>query len=59
MHAVWCCCGRSSNRLGQPKQLLLYKGKTLLGIYDTNCFGIFMQGVLVVLGAIVKRYCRN
>ena len=43
--------GGGSSRLGRPKQLLEYNGKTLLGITMEAALASGLQPVIVVLGA--------
>ena len=45
----------SSSRLGRPKQLLDYKGKTLLQTVINEAFETSCRSVLVVLGANAKQ----
>jgi molybdenum cofactor cytidylyltransferase len=50
-YSVIILAAGQSSRLGQPKQLLSYKGKTLLQHSIENALRIEAQSVLVVLGA--------
>ncbi|MGS2761125.1 nucleotidyltransferase family protein [Sinomicrobium sp. M5D2P9] len=50
-HAIIILAAGSSSRLGQPKQLLEYKGKTLLQHAVDEALGTGTEHIVVILGA--------
>jgi len=49
----------SSNRLGQPKQLIKYEGRSFIRLSVENCLGAKLKRVLVVLGSQSNRLAKE
>lgn len=49
----------NSSRLGRPKQLLNYKGKTLLNIASEEAIKSSLKPIVVVLGAFAKEILKD
>jgi len=49
----------NSSRLGQPKQLLNYRGKTLLDLVSDQALGTSCRPVVVVLGAYAEEISKK